>query len=182
MLSQYEERISELPESQRRTYTRALELLADSLLQESPRIVAALVGDDPPEVGSIRARNRSRLELFAQRVREQSVRGSELGRELGVSRQRLAQLRDADRLLAVRPPLSTEFWYPRWQLSENWEPHPLITQLLGAAREAKMSPLQLHILLTNPAAGIDERPLVELLDAEPEQVIEVIAGAGELGN
>lgn len=182
MLSQYEEQISQLPASQRRTYERALELLARSLLQEPPRIVAALVGEYSPEVGTIAARNRSRLELLAQRVREQSVRGSELGRELGVSRQRLAQLRDSDRLLGVQPPLATEFWYPRWQFRQNWEPHPLLRQLLGTAREAKMTPLQLHIFLTNPEAGIDGRPLVELLDSDPEQALEVVAGGGELGS
>ncbi len=105
----------------------------------------------------MRARNAARLELLADRVRSQSVAGRELRVELGISRQRMQQLRESGRLLGVQPPLRTEYWYPRWQF-RGGEVHEVLPRLLAAARERGLSPLGLHLVLTDADAGIGAKP------------------------
>ena len=132
------------------------------------------------EGGEVRTRNAARLELLADRVRSQSVSGRELRAELGISRQRMQQLREKGSLLGVQPPLASEYWYPRWQFQD--EARPLLPQILSAGGEAGLSALSLHLLVTDPASGINNTALVELLDERPEDVLAVISGAGEIGS
>jgi hypothetical protein len=109
------------------------------------------------------------------------VAGRELRAELGISRQRMQQLRENGRLLGVQPPLASEYWYPRWQF-RGGEAQEVLPRLLAAARERGLSPLGLHLLVTDPDAGIDEMPLAQLLEKRPDDVVAIVAGAGEIGS
>jgi signal recognition particle subunit SEC65 len=179
-LEQLSDEIRELPDEQRSALEPAVVVLVHALMEESPRTLRAFVSGSQPS--PIRARNRARLELLSDQVRSESLPGRELTRQTGLSRQRLQQLRDAGRLLGLRPPLRSEYWYPRWQFDERWNVKEVVPRLLSAAAEARLTPLGLHLTLTNPAAGIAGQALVELLDEHPDEVLESIAGAGEIGS
>ena len=89
-------------------------------------------------------------------------------------------MREQGRILGVQPPLRSEHWYPEWQFDDSGKVRPVVPELIRAARDARLSPLALHLLLTNPDAGIDGRALVELLDERPGEVVEVVeAGAAQ---
>lgn len=47
-------------------------------------------------------------------------------------------------------------------------------ELVRAAREVRLTPLSLHLMLTNPDAGVEGSPLVDLLDERPEDVVELV--------
>ncbi len=173
-------KIARLPSRRREAVTAALKRLVPALVAEDTETLEAFAKLGQRH-GDVRARNAARLELLADRVRSQSVAGRELRVELGISRQRMQQLRESGRLLGVQPPLRTEYWYPRWQF-RGGEVHEVLPRLLAAARERGLSPLGLHLLLTDADAGIGAKPLAELLEKRPEDVLAIVAGAGEIGS
>ena len=167
----------------RRALTRTLDRLASALVGENTETLESFASPRAEEGGGdVRARNVARLELLGEQVRRASLPGRALGAQLGVSRQRLHQLRGSGRLIALKPPLRSEFWYPRWQFTSDGEVRDIVPELLESANEAHLSALSLHLLMTSPSAGIDGRPLVELLDERPEDVAAVVAGAGEISS
>ncbi len=172
--------ISRLPYRRREAVTAAVERLVPALVGEAPETLEAFARLEEGQ-RDVRARNAARLELLADRVRSQSVAGRELRSELGISRQRMHQLRASGRLLGVQPPLASEFWYPRWQF-QGGEVHEMLPRLLAAARERGLSPLGLHLLVTDPDAGIAGTPLAEMLDERPDDVVAIVSGAGEIGS
>jgi hypothetical protein len=175
-----EAKLERLPARRRELVEAALALVADSLLGERPQELRGFV-DSPQPASSARRTNRARLEVLSGRVQSESVPGRELGRRLGISRQRLAQLRAGGRLVSFQPPFRTEHWYPDWQFDASGGVRPVVPDLLRASREARLSPLSLHLLLTNPDAGIDGRPLVDLLDERPDAVLELVGAGAEHG-
>jgi hypothetical protein len=179
-LRRVEADLAQLPAERRKLAETAISLLASAVLSEGVRELRKLVREQDSERPG-RVRNRARLQLMSARVEADSVRGAELGKRLGISRQRLAQLRDSGKLLGLQPPLRTEHWYPEWQFDASGGVRPVVPRLLRAAREARLSPLSLHLLLTNPEAGIDGRPLVELLDDRPDDVLDLVAAGAAQG-
>ncbi len=175
-----EQTIARLPSRRRHAVTAALERLVPALVAEDTETLEAFAQLAEGQ-RDVRARNAARLELLADRVRSQSVVGRELRARLGISRQRMQQLRDSGRLLGVQPPLATEYWYPLWQF-QGAEVREVVPRLLAGARERGLSPLGLHLLVTDADAGIDETPLVKLLDERPDDVVAIVAGAGEIGS
>ena len=97
---------------------------------------------------------RNRLRVFARyrEVEERSLPGSGLQEQLGVSRQRLGQLRKEKKLLGVRLPIHREVHYPLWQFGEDGRPLGVMPRLIEAAEDAGMGALALDALMTNPAA------------------------------
>lgn len=180
-LQDFEAKLEALPGKQRETLEAATTLLLGALLDERPRELEAFVSSGESATPA-QLKNRTRLSLLSARVQQESVRGAELGRQLGVSRQRLQQLRDDRKLLGFQPPLRTEHWYPRWQFGDDGHVRAVVPRLLAAAGKADLSPLQLHLLMTSPDAGIEERPLVDLLDSRADEVVEVVEGSGEIGS
>jgi hypothetical protein len=180
-LQDLEAKLESLPGKRRETLETATALLLGALLDERPRELEAFVSSGE-SASPARLKNRARLTLLSARVQQQSIRGSDLGRQLGVSRQRLQQLREAGKLLGVQPPLRSEHWYPAWQFGDDGRVREVVPRLLASAREAGLSPLQLHLLMTNAEAGVDGRPLVDLLDSQPDEALEVVEGSGEIGS
>lgn len=172
-LADVEAELAQLPPARRDLVEAAVALVAAVLLRESPDALRELVGSGEAERNP-RLKNRTRLELVSARVQRESIRGSELRERLGISRQRLAQLRSSGKLLGFQPPLRTEHWYPAWQFDASGNVRPIVPALLERARRARLSPLSLHLLLTNPEAGIDGSPLTDLLDERADEVVELV--------
>jgi hypothetical protein len=178
-LADVEAELERLPAPRRALVEAAVALAAQLLLDEPPDALRKFLASSDVE-SSARLKNRARLQLLSARVRRESVRGSELRERLGVSRQRLAQLRSSGKLLGFQPPLRSEHWYPEWQFDSSGNVRPIVPTLIESARAARLSPLSLHLLLTNPEAGAEGSALVDLLDERPEEVVDlVVAGTAQ---
>lgn len=179
-LADVEAELERLPPPRRALVEAAVAHAAHLLLAQSPEALREFLASGDVE-NRARLKNRARLEVLTARVQDESIRGSELRKRLGVSRQYLAQLRNAGKLLGIQPPLRSEHWYPEWQFDGAGNVRPVVPELVRAAREARLTPLSLHLLLTNPDAGVEGSPLVELLDERPEEVTELVAAGTAQG-
>ena len=178
-----EREIKRLPARKRRALTLTLDRLVLALVSEDTETLEAFVEPEAERgKGDVRARNVARLELLGEEVRGESLPGRELGAQLGISRQRLQQLRESGRLLALKPPLRSEFWYPRWQFDASGAVRGVVPDLLAAAQRAHLSPLSLHLLLTSRDVGIEGTPLVDLLDEQPDDVVAIVGAASEISS
>src|SRR4051794_20066315 len=80
--------------------------------------------------------------------------------EQGVSRQRVNQWRSAGRLYGIKGvPGVRGFTYPRWQFDDTLHPREFMPDITAAAEDARLDPLALHLLMTNPAAAGGQTPL-----------------------
>ncbi|HEY8743499.1 MAG TPA: hypothetical protein VIU62_10385 [Chloroflexota bacterium] len=122
---------------------------------------------------------RNVLRVFAswRRLAQRCLSASLLERQLGVSRQRLQQLRGERKLLGLRLPLRRELYYPVWQFTAAGVPHPLLPRLLHAAEEAHLAPLELDAMMTSTAAGDGVAPAELLRRGDTEQVFAIVGAA-----
>lgn len=122
---------------------------------------------------------RNTLRKFAQwrRIEERCIPGPELARQLGVSRQRLEQLRGERRLLAIRIPFRREALYPVWQFGSDGSPLPEMPRLLEAAQQSALSALDLDALMTAESAGNGRTPAELLRAGETEYVLDLVRTA-----
>ena len=151
----------ELPRGEREVLSGAVSSVARVLLDGSSEDIAALENklrrdkDDEQHSDSLEELEvRNKLRVFARyrEIEERSLPGSELQERLGVSRQRLGQLRKEERLLGVKLPIHREVYYPLWQFGEDGRPLGIMPRLIEAAEEAGMGALALDALMTNPGA------------------------------
>src|SRR5215213_118608 len=99
--------------------------------------------------------------------------------EQGVSRQRVNQWRLAGRLYGIKGvPGVRGFAYPRWQFDDTLHPHEFMPAITGAAEDARLDPLALHLLMTNPEAAGGQTPLTLLEQGERALVERLIRSAG----
>ena len=99
--------------------------------------------------------------------------------EQGVSRQRVNQWRLAGRLYGIKGiPGVRGFAYPRWQFDETLHPREFMPGITGAAEDARLDPLALHLLMTNPEAAGGQTPLTLLEQGEQALVERLIRNAG----
>jgi hypothetical protein len=169
-----------LPRGEREALSGAISGIARVLLDGSSADIAALEGKlrrdrgDEQRAGSLdELEVRNKLRVFARyrEIEERSLSGSELQERLGVSRQRLGQLRKEKKLLGVRLPIHREIYYPLWQFDEDGRPLGVLPRLIKAAEEAGVGALALDALMTNPAAvdaGDGETPADLLRSGDPE--------------
>jgi hypothetical protein len=117
--------------------------------------------------------NEARLLALHNRVREDSHRVKDL-EKWGLVRQRLHQLRQENRIFAIKIPQERGLLYPGWQFdSETHRERAGVPELISTAKEAGIDPLSFHLLMTNPEAGDGAAP-VEMLqsgDIEAAQAI-----------
>lgn len=123
-----------------------------------------------------------RLQVLAlyRAVEEESLSVSELA-AAGISRQRLQQLRDQDRLLGIQLPFRRGFLYPRWQFGEDLRPRDFLPEILAVAHEQGLDALTVHRVMTNPAAGGGVSPLELCEQGQSGQAINALRTLGELG-
>ena len=99
--------------------------------------------------------------------------------EHGVSRQRVNQWRSAGRLYGIKGvPGVRGFAYPAWQFGDTLHPREFMPALTAAAEDARLDPLALHLLMTNPAAGNGQTPLALLEHGESDLVERLVRAAG----
>ena len=172
-----EKSFQELPKGEREALSGAISGIVRVLISGSAADIAALeekLRRDERRTDSLdelEARNRLRVFARYRGIEERSLSGSGLQEQLGVSRQRLGQLRKEKKLLGVRLPIHREVHYPLWQFGEDGRPLGVMTRLIEAAKEAGMGELALDSLMTNPAAvdaGDGQTPADLLRSGDPE--------------
>lgn len=106
--------------------------------------------DELSEADLRKAEDRARLKMKATFLRtiEESFTVAELREDFRLSRQRLKQLRDEERLFAVEVPYERSLLYPTWQFDETGRPREAVRPLIHTAREAGLDALGFHLLMT----------------------------------
>ena len=155
-------------------HTGRLETLIDAL--EAPAVEGYVeVSEEEAE-----ARARLRRQALYQRVIRDSFSVAELGRQIGISRQRLKQLRDQDRLFAIEVPFHRGLLYPRWQFAPaTGKPREEMPRLIEAGREGGLDAIGFHVLMNNPTAGGGLSPLDLLEGGEEHQVMAILRGVDQ---
>jgi hypothetical protein len=106
-----------------------------------------------PDMLQAEARARLRMKAIYQKVLAESLTVAQLRDQYKLSRQRLKQLRDEDRLFAIDIPYQRGLVYPAWQLDSAGRPLPVMQTLIRAARGAGLDALGFHLLITGPREG-----------------------------
>lgn len=171
----------ELPRGEREALSGAVSGVARVLLDGSSADIAALENklrrekeneQHSDSLEELEVRNKLRVFARYREIEERSLSGPELQERLGVSRQRLGQLRKEERLLGLRLPIRREVYYPLWQFGEDGRPLGILPRLIEAAEEAGMGALALDALMTNPGAVDSEAggdtPAELLRSGDPE--------------
>jgi hypothetical protein len=159
---------------------RAIALGDSGQLQAVIYALEPVASHDPDTVDleEAEARGRLRLQALYQKIIADSYSVKELTAQWRVSRQRLAQLREEDRLFAVSVPFHKGLLYPRWQLGADLRPRPIMPNLIQQAKRSGLDAIDFHQLMTNPASGNGTSP-VEMLDRGEEQLVLGIIRATE---
>jgi hypothetical protein len=129
--------------------------------------------DDAIDLEEARARARLRLHAMYRKLIVESVTVRQMREDWGLSRQRVGQLRDENKLFAVKIPYHRELFHPRWQFTLDHRPRPEMPELLKEAQAAGLDAVGLHQLMTGERSG---RPSgVQLLDAgRADEVVALI--------
>lgn len=178
----------ELPRGEREALSGAISGVARVLLGGSSEDIAALENklrrnqeneQHSDSLEELEVRNKLRVFARYREIEERSLSGTELRERLGVSRQRLGQLRKEERLLGVRLPIRREVYYPLWQFGEDGRPLEAMPRLIEAAEEAGLGALALDALMTNPGAAESEAggaTLADLLRSGDPETDEYVLG------
>jgi hypothetical protein len=132
------------------------------------------------DLGELEASGRLQLLALYRAVEEDSLKVAEL-EEAGISRQRLAQLRQQDRLLGIKLPFQRGFVYPRWQFEDDLTPKGFLPEVLAAAREEGLDPLTVHRVLTRPEAGGGEPPVALCQGGRVDLAVNALRALGQSG-
>lgn len=124
--------------------------------------------------------NRQRLAEIETEVRAASLTESQTCERLGITPSELSTRVEDSEMLSIRGPLSGVALYPAWQF-ELADGYVVLPRLLRAAGEAALSPLQLQLLLSNPAAGFDGLPLAAALPERLDDVAAVVSASNDIG-
>ncbi len=109
---------------------------------------------------------------------EEALSASWLASRLGIMPERLDALRRSGKLLAVRPPGSTEHLYPLWQFDDDGRPLEGVGRVLEAARAAGLDERGLYELLARRIGLVDQRRLADVMrEGGWDQVIAAIRAA-----
>jgi hypothetical protein len=183
--SDTEKSFLERPKGEREALSGAISRIARVLLDGSSEDIAALEDKlrrdrederHPARLDELEVRNELRIFARYREIEERSLSGHELQERLGVSRQRLGQLRKEQRLLGLRLPIRREVYYPLWQFGKDGRPLGVLARLIEAAEEAGMGAIALDALMTNPAAvdadnGETPADLLRSDDPEAEEYV-----------
>jgi hypothetical protein len=115
---------------------------------------------------------------LAIRVAEDSLSASWLAARLGAEPFKLDAMRRAGELIAYRPEGSREHYYPLWQFDEEWQPLPIIPQLVREAEARGLRGNRLYEVLNARAGATGDRRLGESLrEGRFEHVLGAIRSA-----
>ena len=141
-------------------------------LQSVIEALEPMTPEDPETVDleEAEARGRLRLQALYRKIVTDSYSVSDLRAEWGITRQRLAQLRQEDRLFAISVPFHRGMLYPRWQFGADQRPRPIMPNLIKEAKSVGLDAIGFHQLMTNPASGAGASP-VQMLDYGQEALV-----------
>ena len=115
---------------------------------------------------------------MATRSAEDSLSASWLASRLGVEPFKLEAERRAGELIAYRPEGSREHYYPLWQFDEEFQPLPIIPQLVREADARGLRGNRLYEVLNARAGVTGNRKLGESLrEGRLEHVLDAIRSA-----
>ena len=115
---------------------------------------------------------------MATRVAQDSLSASWLAARLGAEPFKLDAMRRAGELIAYRPEGSREYYYPLWQFDEEWQPLPIIPQLVREAEARGIRGNRLYEVLNARAGVTSGRRLGESLrEGRFEHVLEAVRTA-----
>jgi hypothetical protein len=119
---------------------------------------------------------RFRMKATYLTVMEESFTVAQLREWLRLSRQRVKQLRDEDRLFAIKAPYERSLLYPRWQFDVDGRPRHEMPGLIAAARAANLDALGFHLLMTGSRG--DEPSGVQMLrEGRPDVAFALVNSA-----
>ena len=185
-------RLSAVPNEEREGRQELLdalaELAAEASLPNLRRLKEALEqlprsqGDAPLSGEALlaaRARNALRALEDRARIARESITASAVAEGLGVSRQRLHQLRTQGRLVAVIPQRRRGALYPAWQFASNDGLVPGLEKVIRASQEAGMGAETLHFFMTEPNGQLGGRTPADLVArGAVDDVAAVLRSAG----
>lgn len=115
---------------------------------------------------------------MAIRVAEDSLSASWLATRLGAEPFKLDVMRRAGELIAYRPEGSREYYYPLWQFDEEWQPLPIIPQVVREAEARGLRGNRLYEVLNARAGATGSSKLGESLrEGRFEHVLGAIRAA-----
>ena len=116
-----------------------------------------------------------------RRLRAEALSASWLSTSLGIGTQRIDAMHRAGELIGVRPPGSSETFYPAWQFAGG-RPLPAVPRIVAAAREAGLDDVRLYEVLTSHAGLGGSRRLVDALrDGGEEHVVAAVRQSAPRG-
>lgn len=144
--------------------SRQLQSVIDALEPMTPE------DPDAVDLEEAEARGRLRLQALYRKIVTDSYSVADIKAEWGITRQRLAQLRQEDRLFAISVPFHRGMLYPRWQFGADQRPRPIMPNLINEAKSVALDAISFHQLMTNPASGAGASP-VQMLDHGQEELV-----------
>ena len=162
--------------------TRLVASLADGEERRS-RLIEALMPDEPVPSTAIVEQARRNAEARARLLAELPTATSAEVAELSGSRARnkaalAGAWRKQGRLFAVS--VSGQLRFPVFQLDSNGQPKPVIQRALRPLLAAGLRDWQLALWFAGANARLDGRRPVDVLDSEPERVVEAAEQVGEI--
>jgi hypothetical protein len=182
-LKTLERAVAQVPEAERAQAATDISALGTTLLHDRSalrRAVELFVVDDdvPQEQAAQEARNLKRVFELWRKVAAESLDAD----SLGVDRRVLQQLRDKNKLLALKVPMRRGFIYPAWQFDPaSGEPLATVPKLIDAAEKAHLKPLDLHLLMVSRAAEEGTAPAQWLASGDVGYVLGIVNAAGSQG-
>jgi hypothetical protein len=178
-----ERKVAGLPRDRRRETEEALAEVTDALI-EAPAEMRQAARDissqpsPPATTAATEAANTRRLFALLRRVTAECLAPE----DLPVARSTLQHLRAGDKLVALRLPMRRGYVYPAWQFHpETGEPLPVVPKLIEAAKQAHLTPLGLHLLMTSSAADQGRSPADWLVE-DADYAIRAVAAAYSQGS
>ena len=191
MVTAVQDRLKAFPAAERSAREAVLETLVEVALEASladlqrlKQGLARLPSIDaeapaPAALAAARARNAARVLEERLRLERTCLPATAVMRGLGVSRQRLHQLRKAGRLVALDARGPRGGLYPAWQFGPDGRIAPGIERLIRAANEAEMGPATLHAFMEEPNGRLGgQTPADVLARGDVSRVVEVIRSSG----
>jgi hypothetical protein len=185
-LKSLKRQVERLPAGDRELVEEGLASVAELMVEARTDAVVEVTEslerlDSPTDAGGASLEARNLLRIFGdwQRVRDESVSTGELAKH-GINRQVLEHRRKAGRLLALRVPFKRELVYPVWQFGGDGHPLESLGPLLEAAQEARLSPTDLHFVMTRTdreGSSLADR----LRDGEVDDVLVAVRASGAQG-
>jgi hypothetical protein len=155
-------------------------LLIERRLRETRPVSSEPLRGDSAAVANLEVRNLLRVWAGWKEFVARSVPGSVLQERLGISRQRLGQLRAEGRLLGIAVPGQRELYYPAWQFGPDGAPLPALARVIRSAADAELGPETLDAVMVAPGIG-GLSPADRLKVGDEARVLDDVRAAVALG-